>query len=435
MGGSKTICTQFPLGTSEMVMKCKYGNFSVANATFGLIPNTSSTFNKCMYTEGNTECANDVNTLEAVKTALQACDGNATCNFKDPASIFMATSNENSSASCRNTSNTYVFVQIPCVMTYEVMNTRQVQGLFIGSMGVFIALFFVVFIDYLRSTFKNTFIEWDVKTITAGDYSVEMDISESMYKNFLSTKYDPLSGKTKIAAFRDYLQEEMETRLTRLPDLGYEEVPPERIRVAMLSFAFDNAELINLLRQRGQFIKVENYDKMREINDKIDNLKSNPEKLEKFYRPVTAFFTFENEEGLNRCTNYNEAVMADNQYSDIRTLLGEPLDIEEASEPTDIIWENRHFTSWERLKRSLIVCGIVFLLLGCSFLIIFSLTQTSTTATNQYPSSSCTDIDSIFTGETMKSMVKQEQTQNEFQISTGADSNPIYTYTTCFCKN
>lgn len=40
----------------------------------------------------------------------------------------------------------------------------------------------------------------------------------------------------------------MEERLTRLPDLGYEEPAPERIRVSMISFAYDNAEIINLLR-------------------------------------------------------------------------------------------------------------------------------------------------------------------------------------------
>jgi hypothetical protein len=127
-------------------------------------------------------------------------------------------------------------------------------------MGVFVALFFVVYIDYLRSVFKNTFIEWDVKTITAGDYSVELDITENMYKTFLANHYDPLSGKTKIASFRDYLQQELEDRLTRLPDLGYEDQPPERIRISMITFAFDNAELINLLRERGQFIKFEKYD-------------------------------------------------------------------------------------------------------------------------------------------------------------------------------
>jgi hypothetical protein len=45
-------------------------------------------------------------------------------------------------------------------------------------MGVFQALFFIIVIDYLRCIFKNQYIEWDVKTITAGDYSVELNITE-----------------------------------------------------------------------------------------------------------------------------------------------------------------------------------------------------------------------------------------------------------------
>jgi hypothetical protein len=66
----------------------------------------------------------------------------------------------------------------------------------------------------LRNVFKNQFIEWDVKTITAGDYSVELDISEAQYKHFLDNVYDPLSGKTKIEFFKDYLKKELEDRIT-----------------------------------------------------------------------------------------------------------------------------------------------------------------------------------------------------------------------------
>ena len=34
------------------------------------------------------------------------------------------------------------------------------------------------------------------------------------------------------------------------------------------------------------------------------------------------------------------------QFSDIKTFLGEELDLKAAAEPTDIIWENRHYTHW-----------------------------------------------------------------------------------------
>jgi hypothetical protein len=162
----------------------------------------------------------------------------------------------------------------------------------------------------------------------------------------------------------------MSERLTKLPDLGFEEEPPERINIALISFAFDNAELINLLKERGNAIKFENFDRMREINRQIDDVKS--KNLEKLNRPVSAFLTFENEEGLNRCLNYNETVQDDEDFEEFRTLLGEELDLQEASEPTDIIWENRHFTSFDRLKRTVIVCLIVFLLLCGSFVVIFA---------------------------------------------------------------
>src|SRR5947209_7433354 len=118
--------------------------------------------------------------------------------------------------------------------------------------------------------------------------------------------------------------------------------------------------------------------------------------MEKFYRPVTAFLTLENEEGLNRAQTYNDTVHADNQYSDIRTLLGEPLQIDDASEPTDIIWENRRFTTWERTKRTLIVCGVIACLLFCSFIIIFSLSLKNSQITSQYPTTQCPNVEQIF---------------------------------------
>jgi hypothetical protein len=57
-----------------------------------------------------------------------------------------------------------------------------------------------------------------------------------------------------IVHFRRHLTQEMERRLFQLPDLGYGgPLKPEekQIKVAMTTFAFDNYELICLLKQRG----------------------------------------------------------------------------------------------------------------------------------------------------------------------------------------
>jgi hypothetical protein len=53
-------------------------------------------------------------------------------------------------------------------------------------------------------------------------------------------------------------------------------------------------------------------------------------------------------------------------------LLGQEIEIQAASEPTDIIWENRYFTEEERRFKSLIVSIIIALMLGLSFAIIYT---------------------------------------------------------------
>jgi len=51
--------------------------------------------------------------------------------------------------------------------------------------------------------------------------------------------------------------------MSELPDLGYNDVPPEHVEVAVTSLAYDNASLISLLRERGTHIMNEKWDKMR----------------------------------------------------------------------------------------------------------------------------------------------------------------------------
>ena len=439
MGGASTMCKQGPLDL-PMPVKCKTGFFQpdLINMTYGIMPSNADNKNLCINDKMTTQCNTLLDKPKLFNSLNETCGNKSNCTLPIFNQFFLATADTTSDLykNCSNVLKASFFIQIPCIYSENEENTRQIQGLFIGCMGVFIALFFVVYVDYMRSVFKNLFVEWDVKTITAGDYTVELDIAESMWKEFIDTKYDRLSGQTKIEAFRDYIKNEMEERLTNLPDLGYEEEAPDRIRIAMITFAFDNARLINLLRVRGTAIKFENYDKMREINGKIDELKSDGNELLKLNRPVTAFLSFENEEGLNRCTNYNETVLGDRQYMSqgYDKLLGQPLDIEEAAEPTDIIWENRHFTSFQRFRRSLIVIGCVFCLLFISFCIIFFCSKTATAPLLRYPSSvNCTELNATYSNpKTFKINAMQEWWENEPLIKAGKDTR-FNGFTQCYC--
>jgi hypothetical protein len=77
--------------------------------------------------------------------------------------------------------------------------SRTMCGLVVGCIGVFIYLFVLVYIDYIKSIQSTKYVDWDVKTITAGDYTVEFDISKNLYKRFLEQFHDPSNPITEIA--------------------------------------------------------------------------------------------------------------------------------------------------------------------------------------------------------------------------------------------
>jgi hypothetical protein len=161
--------------------------------------------------------------------------------------------------------------------------------------------------------------------------------------------------------------------------------------------------------------------------------------LTKFNRPVTAFLSFENEEGINRMKEYNETVHNDDQFADIKTFLGQELQIEDASEPTDIIWENRHFTSMDRFKRTIIVIIAVFFLLFISFLIIFFCSGKAAAASLKYPSTNCTAIAEDFNDEQLQQLAFQEFFFNrespDFTTEKPVDQQQYGAYLQCFCKD
>jgi len=120
----------------------------------------------------------------------------------------------------------------------------------------------------------------------------------------------------------------------------------------------------------------------------------------------------------------------------MRTLLGQTLDFEDTAEPTDIIWENRHFTGVDRFKRSLVVVGVVFFLLFCSFLIIFFCSAAAATPVLKYPQSAliCGSLYSDFSNTTMEALAYKEYYYNE--VAGIAQSKKNYSsYLACFCNN
>ena len=98
----------------------------------------------------------------------------------------------------------------------------------------------------------------------------------------------------------------MEDRVSQLPDLGYEAEPEERVKIAVSTLAFDNADIIDLLRQRGEAIMNEKWDKQAKIEAKINELKG--AEFDRLVTPCSVFLTFESEEGVNRALNMDKTI-------------------------------------------------------------------------------------------------------------------------------
>lgn len=93
-----------------------------------------------------------------------------------------------------------------------------------------------------------------------------------------------------------------------MDDLGYreEDEREEPIKIAQITFAYENGEIIEWLQKRGAFIASEKWDKLVKINDQIHTkITTNEDFLNKIQLPCTVFLTFEDEEGKNRALEYN----------------------------------------------------------------------------------------------------------------------------------
>lgn len=66
-------------------------------------------------------------------------------------------------------------------------------------MVVFTYLYVLVYLDYVKCVQMNEFVDFDVRTITAGDYSCTFDLEEATYNKFKDKYYDETNPMSENA--------------------------------------------------------------------------------------------------------------------------------------------------------------------------------------------------------------------------------------------
>ena len=72
-----------------------------------------------------------------------------------------------------------------------------------------------------------------------------------------------------------------------------------------------------------------------------------------------------------------------------KTIFEEDIELSEASEPQNMIWEKKHIRDTNFIIRLVIAIGIIFLLLSLYFAAIFQLKKKSIVLDQQYPKVNC----------------------------------------------
>lgn len=97
----------------------------------------------------------------------------------------------------------------------------------------------------------NKFVDFDVKTITAGDYTIEFELNKSQYNYFMKNYFDETNPMGEVAQLKLYIQNELKKRFNEMDSMGLEGTDEDNmikeIKIAQITFAYDNAEVIEQL--------------------------------------------------------------------------------------------------------------------------------------------------------------------------------------------
>ena len=169
---------------------------------------------------------------------------------------------------------------------------------------------------------------------------------------------------------------------------------------------------------------------MVEIDSEINAIKDR--NLEAMTTPCSVFMTFENEEGVNRCLHSAEAIEYDKDLKHLKKWLDKfEIEIQPASEPTDIIWENRHFSRLQRLRKEIEASIAMFLMLAVSFSLIFICSQYSTKLLLRYPAVNCAQITAMVDSDLQEQAILEWRTNASLKEK-GIDVS-YSGYVQCFC--
>lgn len=183
MGYASAQCTSVPYELGKIPLTCPYGTISEIRS-FGINPGTRTAVkDACVETEDNKICIDslDPNFKNNIKSF---CTGDKadTCSF-DINNDDLVLPGKTLDATC--TTNALLFVQYTCAQPTEEIAQKKQQTAIIACLGIMVSLVFSICVYYLKRDSKLDQLDWDIETITPGDYSAQYEITDKAFDWFV----------------------------------------------------------------------------------------------------------------------------------------------------------------------------------------------------------------------------------------------------------
>mmetsp|Transcript_8384 Transcript_8384/g.14010 ORF Transcript_8384/g.14010 Transcript_8384/m.14010 type:complete len:683 (+) Transcript_8384:250-2298(+) len=478
LGYSNIQCTNIPIGMSKAVLQCPYGKIrSLVDNGIGINQIGNEVMDACLVqpSHNNEQCSSFIKADYVSKIFNDYCLGKDGCYFDVQEEMVDP---KIKGTECLNKRSQF-FVQYTCEQEESEQFRKYEDMAIVTASVIFVGIVFILLIYYLQATSKLDQKKYDVQTITAGDFTVELDISPSMFKFFCDNYYDPEKEEDGVADSRamqleKHLTREIEQMIERSMDFRHRHGSPEeekkgafsrfakaiqtsrtsyimkkklrnklsqelstreKCQIQDIQFAYNNHRLLILLRERGTAIMNCQFDKMREIEHQIDEMVHDEQQLDSLTRPVCAFITFRSDDAFNEAIAYSKNVKyfarknLDVAFEDT-PLLNQPVSFTPATEPTNILWENRHIKGINYGARVLGAILVAFLMLIVSFITIIYFKRAEIAFKEKFRASNCQAIFDIYGNSTVETYAGYEYLDLKYE----GGKQPLNGAMQCFCE-
>lgn len=255
LGMSQTRCMAFKMISDKVSLGCDTGK--IANITsFGVYAakSVADTNNMCHADAGfdiGSGCKGYSSfESDVYNEKLKPCQGKQTCIFKNLEEVIPMGTSYPDGETCIVAKTSTFFVQYSCKVGDVELELKRFQCLKACCISIFSTLFLFSLLTYLEKNIAIEKSEWDLQTVTASDYTVELKIRQEQADEMMTQINQrvyrpdlPMGSRMKFLFI-----EEIEKIMAEISgETGY--------HVADVNFAYKNSWLIDQLKVRGNAIK------------------------------------------------------------------------------------------------------------------------------------------------------------------------------------